>query len=135
MCCREPGEVIGGELCVAGLIVSGRLEIDAGHHRDSSKDGRLGRRRTQALRPSHLKKGSSMLVIALNPGAETTFTNLETGEVIKLILARGGDSPRIGITADRKWNILRSDATVKHSKPHQIQESNERLCDIARRPA
>jgi hypothetical protein len=74
-----------------------------------------------------------MLVIALNHGAETTMTNSETGEVIKLCLARGGDSPRVGIQAAKKWNIVRSDANVKTPKRHPIQESNDGLNDLGRR--
>ena len=65
-----------------------------------------------------------MLVIALNLGAETTMTNRETGEVIKLCLARGGDAPRIGIEASLAWDILRSDAKKKHLRPIQTSEAN-----------
>lgn len=72
-----------------------------------------------------------MLVIALNHGAETTITDRETGEVIKLCLARGGDSPRVGISCDRRWDIVRSNAKKKHQRP--IQESNDGLSEIGRR--
>jgi len=74
-----------------------------------------------------------MLVIALHYGAETTLTNSETGEVIKLCLARGGDSPRVGIEASLKWDILRSNAKKKHTQPIQSNESD--VADLGRRPA
>jgi len=71
-----------------------------------------------------------MLVIALNPGAVTTLTDSVTKEVITLCLARGGDAPRVGIQAAKKWDILRSDATVKKPQVRNTPESNSPLPSV-----
>ena len=72
-----------------------------------------------------------MLVLTLNAGAQTTFTNRATGEVIAIELVRGGDSPRIGIKANLEWDIVRSDAKKKHVRPIQSSESD--VSDLGRR--
>ena len=67
-----------------------------------------------------------MLVIALRHGAETTLTDTISGQVIKLTLARGGQSPRVGIQCEKRWNVLRSDA-IKRTPPHSIQVDLEQV--------
>jgi len=75
-----------------------------------------------------------MLVIAFQAGETTTLTDSATGETIKLRLVRGGPNPRIGIECERRWDVLRSNAIDKSPRRRPIQESNDGLDDIARRP-
>ncbi len=73
-----------------------------------------------------------MLVLALMHGEKTTLTDSVTGEQIVLCLARGGESPRVGIQAGKRWDIKRSNA--KKGKPgSKIQADESDIADLGRR--